>query len=301
MQWGQIKLLFILSFLVLDLFLLQQFLNKQGEDELDQISTAAEDTETELEENNITIADDAIPEDLPAASEIESETSTFSEEILSQIEDMDPQGKEIEVEDNRVLKVTLENPIDVTEDTIQDEVKDLVPFSSQYSYWGWNEEEGAALFFQAINNQTVYFNDGGYLLVNIENGQITGYVATLLSFDEESSLSGSSNTEIEPLSVIKTLYDFGLITSGDEITSMSIGYHTSANLAPGEENGPQVFASTWKVTINGEKNLFLYALYGTVIEIDEEGFIASIQNSYDLEFVDKSSEDANTESNSETN
>ena len=40
MQWGQIKVLFILSFLVLDIFLLNQFMEKQQASELGPIATA---------------------------------------------------------------------------------------------------------------------------------------------------------------------------------------------------------------------------------------------------------------------
>lgn len=289
MQWGQIKLLFILSFLILDLFLLQQFLSKQGEDELGQISTVAESVETDLQENNITVAEDAIPDDLPEASEIVSKSdNAFSDEILSQIEEIDNSNQQIKLDEKRqVVKVTLDEPVEVTEDTLQDEVDSLIPFSSQYSYWGWNEEEGAAIFFQAVDNQTVYFNKGGLLLVNIEDSEITGYVASLLSFsDEESSVNefNQSDVNLEPLNAIRTLFDNGLIEPGDEVTSMDIGYHTSFDLAPGEENGSQVFTSTWKVTVNGERNHFLYALYGTVIEnIDEASFISDIKQTYDFE------------------
>ncbi|SEH51353.1 Two-component signal transduction system YycFG, regulatory protein YycI [Halobacillus karajensis] len=288
MQWGQIKTLFIISFLILDLFLLYQFLNKQGEDELGQISTVAESIETELEANDITIAEGAIPKDLPEASQIESKSShAFPEEILGQVEDMDDSDKKVELlNDNQVLKVTLDDPVEVTEETLQDVVNEMVPFSSRYSYWGWNEEEGAALFFQATNNQTIYFNNNGYLLVNIVDGKVTGYVATLLSFKEGEFSGGGSSTseiEIEPLSAIRILVENGEIQPGDEITSMSIGYHTSYSLAYGEENSPHVFASAWKVTVNGERNHFVYAIDGTIIDyIDEGTFITDIKSKYNL-------------------
>lgn len=307
MQWGQIKLLFILSFLILDLFLLQQFLSKQAEDELGQISTVAESVETDLQENDITVAEDAIPDNLPEASEIVSKSnSAFSEEIMSQIEDIDDSNQQIELdEDRQVVKVTLDEPIEVTEDTLQDEVDSLIPFSSQYSYWGWNEEEGAAMFFQAVANQTVYFNKGGLLLVNIEDSEITGYVASLLSFsDEESNVNefNQSDVNLEPLNAIRTLLDNGYIQPGDEVTSMDIGYHTSFDLAPGEENGSQVFTSTWKVTVNGERNHFVYSLYGTVIEnIDEASFISDIKRTYNFEDPKSEQTSFNKNRNNETN
>ncbi|MGP4059609.1 two-component system regulatory protein YycI [Halobacillus sp. H74] len=302
MQWGQIKILFILSFLVLDLFLLQQFLSKQSEDELGQISTVAEDIETALENNDITIAEDAIPEVTEVAG-LKSKEGGFSEDILSQIEEIDDSKQQVEVENDRVLKVTLDEPVEVNEDNIINKVNSIVPFGAQYSYWGWNEEEGTALFFQIANDRTVYFNEGGYLLVNIADGEITGYVATLLNFSdtEEDTAVSSPEQIIAPLSAINTLYTAGYIEEGDEVTSMSVGYHSSFNLVPGEENGPQVFAPTWKVTVNDEKNLFLYAISGTFIESDETGFIEDIVGKYDVIQGEVESDTTEENETSETN
>jgi regulatory protein YycI of two-component signal transduction system YycFG len=307
MQWGQIKLLFILSFLILDLFLLQQFLSKEAEDELGQISTVAESVETELQENDIEVKEGAIPDDLPEASEIVSSSdNSFSDEIMSQIEEIDDSNQQIEFdEDRQVVKVTLDEPVEVTEDTVQDKVDSLIPFSSQYSYWGWNEEEGAAIYFQAVDNQTVYFNKRGSLLVNIKDNEITGYVASLLSFSEDDSTVNEfsqSDVDLEPLNAIRTLLENGLIQPGDEVTSMDIGYHTSFDLAPGEENGSQVFTSTWKVTVNGERNHFVYALYGTVIEnIDEASFISDIKRTHNFEDTMSEQTSLNKNRNNETN
>ncbi|WP_281974303.1 two-component system regulatory protein YycI [Halobacillus litoralis] len=302
MQWGQIKILFILSFLVLDLFLLQQFLSKQSEDELGQISTVAEDIETALENNDITIAEDAIPEVTEVAG-LKSKEGGFSEDILSQIEEIDDSEQQVEVENDRVLKVTLDEPVEVNEDNIINKVNSIVPFGAQYSYWGWNEEEGTALFFQIANDRTVYFNEGGYLLVNIADGEITGYVATLLNFSdtEEDTAVSSPEQIIAPLSAINTLYTAGYIEEGDEVTSMSVGYHSSFNLVPGEENGPQVFAPTWKVTVNDEKNLFLYAISGTFIESDETGFIEDLVGKYDVIQGEVESDTTEENETSETN
>ncbi|WP_226582227.1 two-component system regulatory protein YycI [Halobacillus litoralis] len=305
MQWGQIKLLFILSFLILDLFLLQQFLSKQQQDALGQISTVAEDIETELENADVTIAEGAIPEDVPSIPSLKSKGNAVPEEILAQVEGLDESTQEISIED-QALKVTLDEPVEVTEDTLVGEVSSLVPFSSQYSYWGWNKEEGVALFFQKVNDQTIYFNSGGYLLVTIADGKITGYVATLLTFPEgesiveDSSQSGEMN---RPWSAIENLYDYGLIRSGDEVTSMNIGYHTSYDLGLDVENAPQYFAPTWKVTINGERDLFLYAFTGTVAEVKESSFIEDILNKHQLKPEESLNEDSSTEesNNSETN
>ncbi|MYL29744.1 hypothetical protein GLW03_07905 [Halobacillus halophilus] len=286
MQWGQIKLLFILSFLILDLFLLQQFIEKQSQDVLGQISTAEENIETELAEDGITIADGANPQEPGEVSTIKSSGSTFSEEILGQIEDMDEEEQTVEVlNENRVLKVELDDPVPVTEDNVIDKVRSLVPFYSQYSFWGWNEENGVALFFQKANDRTIYFNNSGSLLVTIEDGEITGYVATMLAFNEgEMTIdSEQDGAVIAPLNAVRTLHRQGMLQDGDEVTSMSIGYYTEIFVEPSEEKGEQVFAPAWKVTVNGERSHFVYALTGGVIDVEEGNFIEEELQTYDLQ------------------
>lgn len=283
MQWGQIKTLFILSFLVLDLFLLQQFLTKQSQEEVaGQLATVAEDITTELEERNITIEEGIIEDEAPPVNLITSSGIGFPEDILTKIESLeDSETHTVElVENNTVLKASLSEPVEVTEDNVITQVASVVPFSDQYSYWGWDEDQGVALFFQKVNDRTVYFNKGGILLVKIENEEITGYGATFLSFNPPSE---GTESNLQPkLNIVKQLVDAGKINSGDTVTSMNIGYHTSINLTPGEENGPQQFAPTWKVTVNESENYFIYAITGNIVDIPEDEFIEETKNAFNI-------------------
>jgi|GEM_PF-1016593 len=288
MQWGQIKVLFILSFLVLDIFLLNQFMEKQQASELGPIATAnSKDFETELENNNITVSWDNIPSEVPSAPQTISSGSEFSEGILSQIQQL-REGDEqtVAVQNNSVLKGKLNDPVEVTEDNVVEQVDDVVPFSNQYEYWNWNKEEGVILFFQKKNDRPIFYNSGGFLMLQVVDGKITSYIATLLSFsdgDEKAPSSGSQDPQlIQPSKIIQKLMDEEQLVSGDEVSSMSIGYYNSINLVPGEENGPQVFAPTWKVTVNGEKILFVYAITGAIIDEKEPAFIEKINSSFNL-------------------
>ncbi|ASF41361.1 hypothetical protein CEH05_20190 [Halobacillus halophilus] len=284
MQWGQIKVLFILSFLVLDIFLLNQFMEKQQASELGPIATAnSESFEDELENNNITVSWDNVPSEVPAVPQTISSGSEFSEGVLSQIQEL-REGDEQTVDS--VLKSELSEPVEVTEDNVVDQVNSVVPFSNQYEYWNWNKEEGVILFFQKKNDRTIFYNSGGFLMLQVEDGKITSYIATLLSFsngDEQAPSSGSQDPQIiQPSKIIQKLMDEDHLASGDEVTSMSVGYYNSFYLVLGEENGPQVFAPTWKVTVNGEKILFVYAITGAVIDEKESAFIEKINSSFDL-------------------
>ncbi|ARI75565.1 two-component system regulatory protein YycI [Halobacillus mangrovi] len=303
MQWGQIKLLFILSFLILDLFLLQQFLSKQEQTELPQSTTTGNTVQQELENNNITLSEE-IPPEVPMVPNVTSTQSEFSEEVLSDIEALEEEGsQQINFVRDNVLKATLKEPVEFTEDNVIEKVGEFVPFSNQYSYWGWNKEQNVLLFFQKTNDRTVYFNRSGFLMVKVEDGKMTEYVATLLSFEDEEVEKETSL--ISPMTTVKRLLDEGKIETGDEITSMNIGYLNGITLSPGEENGPQVFGPTWKVTVNGEENHFVYAIDGKIFPVDEENFIQTAKESYEMtdsaEPPSESESENSEESSGETN
>ncbi|MGP4069075.1 two-component system regulatory protein YycI [Halobacillus sp. B29] len=288
MQWGQIKVLFILSFLILDLFLLQQFLEKQQTSEIGPIATAnEEDFETELENNEITVSWDNIPSETPSVPQTMTSGGKFSEGVLSQIQGLkEGDQQNVVVQEDMILKGELNESVEIDEENIENQVNNIVPFSNQYELWNWNEEEGVLLFFQKKNDRTIFFNTRGFLMLEVKDGEITNYVATLLSFsdtEEEDTPSTIQDPQlIQPRKIIQKLMDEDQLTAGDEVTSMEIGYYNSINLVPGEENGPQVFAPTWKVTVNGEENLFVFAITGAIIDNNESDFIQRVKSSFDL-------------------
>ncbi|MCP3026997.1 two-component system regulatory protein YycI [Halobacillus sp. A5] len=266
MQWGQIKMLFIFSFLVLDLFLLQQFLTKQEEASIGTIEEPM--FEESPAEDNITIDDD-IPEEAPEVNFLIASHSDFSESQLDQIERLEDQ--QAEVYGSQLLVSTLDEPVELgnNEESITETVSEHVPFSDQYSYWGLNEEEDKVLFFQTTNSRTVYYNSAGVLMVDIEDGQMTGY--QLSQLQEEENENDDERELLDPDDVIDILYEDREISSGDEVTNMTVGYHSAAGFEP-----TQVFAPIWKVTINGEEDLFLNAVTGEgqVLDLEEDEFIS---------------------------
>lgn len=287
MQWGQIKTLFILSFLILDLFLLQQFLDKQTESEVNQLTIESEQIIDRLEDEGITFADEVLNEEAPSVARISSEDVAFSESVLGQIEQLEEdETQQIDLLENEgVLKASLEEPVDLPEDitsqAIITEVGEVVPFADQYSYWGYNEEEGIALFFQKVNDRTVYFNQGGLLMVRIEDGAITEYVSTLLSLPAEEETTNEAGRLTSKVTIVNQLSENGYIQSGDEITSMQVGYYNALN--PSENIGPQLFEPTWKIGVNDEESFFAFAISGEIIEVSEEEFIGDMKQAFDFQ------------------
>ncbi|WP_173918136.1 two-component system regulatory protein YycI [Halobacillus sp. Marseille-Q1614] len=281
MQWGQIKTLFIISFLILDLFLLQQFLTKQ--EKAEDVGTIQDSTLVEsYRDEDITIADD-VPDETPEVASLTASPGKFSDARLEQIRKINDQ--DIRVYGGELLVSTLDDPVSVDVDNVSEVVSDHVPFSSQYSYWGWNQDRDKILFFQTSNSNTIYYNSAGVLIIDVANGEMTGYKATILEPGE--SEENIEEELLSPTDVIQILFGDGMITSGDEVTSMTMGYHSAANLDP-----LQVFAPTWKVTVNGQEDHFVNALAveGQILSIEEERFIRDTMQSFQ-EIIDENEQD----------
>ncbi|MFG6118693.1 two-component system regulatory protein YycI [Thalassobacillus sp. B23F22_16] len=269
MQWGQIKTLFILSFLILDLFLLQQFLGKQDEN-LEQIeeSTPAEE---QLALENIDYSE--IPEEQEDIAFINGSRAEFSEEDMAAIDSIEGISRP-DFDNDNLLYVQFNDPISIEDDDsseeIMDKVDDYIIYGDQYAYWGKNEEHDVLLFFQKNNNRTIYFNESGLLMFLVEDGSITGYYQTILGNIE----SENEKTElVQPISAVYQLYDNGDIVSGDKITDMVVGYHSKTKTNKEDPTGIQVFAPTWKITVNNEEIYFVNATEGKVLDIEEDEFI----------------------------
>ncbi|WP_431802211.1 two-component system regulatory protein YycI [Halobacillus andaensis] len=266
MQWGQIKTLFILSFLVLDLFLLQQFLTKQEDASIGTIDEGSMFEESPAEDN-VSISDD-VPKEAPEVDFLIASLSEFSQSQLDRIGELE--GQRAEVYGSELLVSTFEEPVSLgqSEESINEAVSEHVPFSDQYSYWGWNESEDRILFFQTTDSRTVYFNPAGVLMIEVEDGRMTGYQMSQLREDEDEN--SDQRELLDPRDVIDILYEEREISSGDEITNMKVGYHSAAGFEP-----TQVFAPIWKVTVNDEEDLFLNAVTGEgqLLDLEEEDFI----------------------------
>lgn len=282
MQWGQIKTLFIISFLLLDLFLLMQLWANRESDVIQEVSETT--LEEELSAQNIDISE--VPSEAPGVSTLTAEPSGFSEQQLDSLREMDNQ--QVNVYNDRLLVATLEDPVEVDKENIEENISEIVPFSNRYSYWGWDEDETTALFFQKMNNRTIYYNRGGLLMIRTENGEITGYTATLLENSETES-EGMQQDLISPMDIVSLLYNNGYLQENDEIEDMTVGYYSLVNLEAGEEDGYQAFAPTWRVRV-GNEFYFVHAANGQILTNNAGEFIESVTEAYASQLSSESPE-----------
>lgn len=263
MQWSQIKTLFILSFLILDVYLFIQFL---GKEDVGIIEHEESSIEQRLENENITIPklpDEEIKE--PFISVSQKSFTDEDEKLFNHL------NKQETASVNNFVVSSFEEPIEISEDEsnekIESIVKSSVVFPEEYLFWDWNKEMNILIFFQEKSDRPVFFNQNGVILVFLnDQNEMIFYTQTVLG-DAESR--EEKKKLITPLKAIEALYDSNELYSGDEITEVYLGFHTRMPLA----NGVQVFVPTWKVTVNDEKNYFVNAIEGRIFSSDEVNFL----------------------------
>ncbi|MFD1040287.1 two-component system regulatory protein YycI [Virgibacillus byunsanensis] len=290
MQWSQIKTLFILCFLILDIYLVLQFMEKQDQKDIGVIEQENSTIEEQLEQDEIEISAELDSEEI-SESYISVSPKSFTEGELNEVSNFDNQ---VLARVNSYLIVSqFEEPLEVPEKATGSEITEMVNgkiiFSDQYEYWDWDKELNVLVFFQEKNDRPIYYNHGGIILVflNDEN-EIMFYAQTMLG---EAESEGESKTLIEPIQAIETLYTSNELFAGDDITDLDVGYYTRYPL----ENGVQVFAPQWNVLVNGEKNFFVNAIE-RIVSPESEDFLENaittlISRINDMEETEKIHED----------
>src|SRR5699024_2805888 len=149
MQWNQIKTIFILCFLVLDVYLLIKFIDKQEQTDLGVLEHENTSIEQQLASEDI-----SLPE-LP--TDIEEEEHYIS---------VSP--REFSEDDFRVIstfKDPISIPVDESDEDIKRAISNDITDADQYTYWGRNEELNVLIFFQKKEDKPIYYNENGIIFV----------------------------------------------------------------------------------------------------------------------------------------
>ncbi|KGP73197.1 two-component system regulatory protein YycI [Pontibacillus yanchengensis] len=266
MQWGQIKTLFIVCFLILDIFLAQQFMQKQKQSEYGLLDDST--IEEQLEAEDITLGN--LSKESIKQAYISAKRHTFSvqeqEEQESTLE-----NQEYEVFNGDILISSFKEPIpmdlEAPKEELANKVKEQVLYGDRYTFWSWNENSRTLLFFQNYKDSPIYFNENAIIIAFLnEDDEMISYAQTML---DNIHTTGEAQELIKPIHAAETLYTQNELYSGDQVSGMSLGYHTLVPLA----NGVQVFSPTWKINVNEKRNHFVNAVEGQLISTDESQFV----------------------------
>ena len=274
MQWSHIKTLFILSFLVLNVYLLFQFVSKQQEMDIPELETSEMNLEEQLEQEDITISAD-ISFEVPELSYISSSQKEYSASEIRDLNDIDDIDAEKSMDDNLLIaefSSPLKIPKNPDEEVLSDLVSSYVPNASDFSFGTWDHDLNIIVFFQNKEGHPIYLNQHAMLTFYVNNNnEITHYTQTMLD-DAETQESTTLNP---PMIAIGSLLQNRYLNTEEDVSDVTYGYYSRIEDA-GE--GTQVFAPTYKITIDNERDYFVNAAESSTYPGKYKEYLVSMLN-----------------------
>ncbi|MDI7743384.1 two-component system regulatory protein YycI [Lysinibacillus fusiformis] len=261
MDWSKSKSIFIVVFLILDVFLYSLYLNRHTEaQQAENESIGEQNIEARLKNDNITYG--VLPANVEKAAYISGKVKNF-EEGDPKIEN----AQNILIDKNKLV-VTLKKPVEIKniDDAAfyNDFLKLNVYEGASYTLWEIDKESKSATFFQTVDTRTLYYILNGLVTVHWnDKNEIVEYEQTLLedieAYEEEKVLTS-------PLKAIQTLYNKGLLAPNSTITKVNLGYTTLVQFTQ-----TQVFVPTWEIQVKTENEVreeyFVNAVQGGILDL----------------------------------
>lgn len=270
MQWNQIKTLLIVSFLVLDIYLFVQFMEKKEAADIGVLEQPTTSIEEQLKDDRITYS--PLPDKEYEETFISVEQYEFNEREIKKTDFQIDQ--EITIVKDHFIVSKLEDRVTLNESARKKQIEQvfsqLVHHADEYAYWNWNKEENIIIFFQEKFDRSVYYNQNGVVLLFLnDQNEIDFYIQSMLG--EAESLAEKQEL-MKPMQAIETLYRANELSYDSHINNVNIGFHTRVPF----ETDVQVFAPIWKVQVNDEKDYFVNAIEGFIFSTDEKEFLDEV-------------------------
>jgi regulatory protein YycI of two-component signal transduction system YycFG len=256
MDWSRIKTIFILTFLVLDVYLVYQFMNTRDAAQYEIPKEAT--LEEKLKNDDITYGE--LPETKKKEQYLSVRTKVFTTEEMAKIK-----GQSINLGDGTSIEAKLEKPVKLTSKFQPAELsafmKENIFAGEQYKFWSKNDVAGTITYYQEYDSKTFYYNSNAKLTFFFKDNEVTSYKQTYLEIIDELS---DAEELLPPLRALETLYKKGLIKPKSKITDVKLGYSTLVPLPTS-----LVVTPTWRIEVNGKENLFVHAFEGRVIPLTD--------------------------------
>lgn len=261
MDWSKAKSVFIIVFLILNIFLYALYVNRHTE--ALEVPVIGEKTiESKLKEDHITYG--TLP-NIENAKNISARVKKYkSNEIKIK------NSKSVKIDGETKLIVTLIKPVKIKDledvNALNNFVSTFIPDGTSYQLWEVDSKNRKATYFQRVKDQMIYYNINGVLTIHWnEKNEIYMFEQSMLEnieeYNEEEKL-------LTPIQAFQALYVKGLLKPNSSITEVKLGYSTLVQVTE-----TQVFVPTWEVRVKNENNLvneyFVNAVDGKVIDIQE--------------------------------
>ncbi|NYE06176.1 regulatory protein YycI of two-component signal transduction system YycFG [Bacillus niacini] len=260
MDWSKIKTIFIITFLILDVYLLFQFMKIRDANKYEYITPTSIEETLKLDE----ISYKELPKGPFKDQYLSAKPKLFTRDDILKLKGQTTALKE----PSTSLQMKLDKPIPLNEKfeaaDITAFIKDNVLYGDQYQFWKKDDKKNTITYFQHYGNMTLYENLSGMLTFHIdEKNQIDSYEQTYLEDIEKMT---EKEEILPPLKALETLYQKGMLKPKSKITKVELGYSSLIQLS-----ASQALAPTWRFVVDDNQSLFVNALEGQIIEFNSDG------------------------------
>lgn len=274
MDWSKTKTIFILAFLILDIYLAIEFFELRDESDYAIIQEAT--IEEKLETEGIVYNE--LPEDIDKSFYITAKSKDFTIDEVAKLENLTLELPNTntnlkEEESFRTLRMLLDKPFPLpdvnTQSKITQFLKDNVISGDQYHYWYTDDETNSIICIQRYKNRNIFQSREdhiGMVILHLnEDNEIISYEQSML---EEIKEVEEKESAITALKAIEALYNKNYLTPNSEVLNIQYGYYTHIPLS-----NQQILAPTWHINVETEneerKDFYVNALEGDVLQLTE--------------------------------
>ncbi|MGW8459294.1 two-component system regulatory protein YycI [Bacillus atrophaeus] len=254
MEWNKTKSIFIIAFLVLDIFLGYQFFEKRSSSEYDVIKNSS--VQTDMNEDHITYG--TLSDNAKEGSRITANQKSFTKEEIESLKGQKPK-MDMPSDKHKVTKLKMEftSPVALAKDSVEDDAKALVSSEFQdgeeYKLWKVDKDKKQVIFFQTYQGKYIYQeNDDAsemigqvILHLNDKNEVVSYEQSTLDTFKEI-----QKESLISELDAVESLYYQNLLKAHSTVKTVKFGYIAQYPLT-----STQVLAPVWRITVEYEKTV----------------------------------------------
>lgn len=264
MDWSKIKTIFIISFLLLDLYLLYEFLKLENASQYEIM------TETSIDKQLKTdgIEYNELPQGEMKDNFLSAIPKSFSSDELKWYGNSKLNNQSITISNKTfLLESVLKRPLKLGKNIEQADLNAFISknvlYGDQYRFWEFNETQHTITYYQQYGEKSFFKNIYGELTFYLnDQNEVISYKQTLLKDVKELK---KKEKILQPIEAIETLYEKGMIEPNSKITNVELGYYTLVHLT-----SSQVLTPAWRVVINNKTDLFVNAFEGQLIQLNNE-------------------------------
>ncbi|WP_039074912.1 two-component system regulatory protein YycI [Bacillus sp. MSP13] len=280
MEWNKTKSIFIVAFLILDIFLGYQFFQKWQSTSKDY-EVIKNDVEHDMKADHITY--EGLNKEATEGYRITANQKAFTKDEIEALKDQKPL-MEMPSDDRKVttLKMKFTNPIALSKKKIEDDAEALVSSKIQdgekYKLWKVNKSQKEIIFFQTYEGHYIYqqtdtsSNMIGQVILRLnDKNEVVSYDQTTLDTFKQIQ----KESLITEMDAVELLYYQNQLKEYSTIKSVKFGYVAQYPLT-----STQVLAPVWRITVeydkkvNGEKKTVqeyftVNALESTILDTDQ--------------------------------